>query len=185
LGSCGCAGGGESCPVAQLMSRVDCVGVLLVWWWCCLVWWWCLLALSNVWYGSNSLVPPTMICLCQNGCHGVPFIVFWSPPQVDTSSGDSCFHLVSKLLVVKPSCMSITWGSSKIRYFHVDNYEHYLGFKYRKIFWNALLGVQVKEDIFEWISMNITWGSSKGRYFEVDNYPRWHDDYPLIIFIFG
>jgi hypothetical protein len=31
--------------------------------------------------------------------------------------------------------------------------------------------------------MNITWGSSIGRYFEVDNYPRWHDDYPLLIFI--
>jgi hypothetical protein len=119
---------------------------------------------------------------CQNGCQGVPFIVFWCPPQVDTSSGDSCFHLVSKLLVVKLSCMSITWGSSKRRYFHVDNYEHYLGFKYRKIFWSALLGVQVKEDILKWITMNITWGSSIGRYFEVDNYPRWHDDYPLIIF---
>jgi hypothetical protein len=47
----------------------------------------------------------------------------------------------------------------------------------------ALLGVQVKEDIFKWITMSITWGSSIGRYFEVDNYPRWHDDYPLIIFI--
>jgi hypothetical protein len=43
--------------------------------------------------------------------------------------------------------------------------------------------VQVKEDIFKWITMNITWGASKGRYFQVDNYPRWHDDYPLLIFI--
>jgi hypothetical protein len=60
----------------------------------------------------------------------------------------------------------------------------------------ALLVVQVKEDIFKWITMNITWvqvkedilkcitwDSSIGRYFEVNNYPRWHDDYPLIIFI--
>jgi hypothetical protein len=43
----------------------------------------------------------TMILWGQNGCHGVPFIAFWCPPQVDTSSGDSCFNLVSKLLVVK------------------------------------------------------------------------------------
>jgi hypothetical protein len=31
--------------------------------------------------------------------------------------------------------------------------------------------------------MSITWGSSIERYFQVDNYPRWHDDYPLKIFI--
>jgi hypothetical protein len=37
----------------------------------------------------------------------------------------------------------------------------------------ALLGVQVKEDIFKWITMNITWGSSIGRYFEVDNYEHY------------
>jgi hypothetical protein len=47
----------------------------------------------------------------------------------------------------------------------------------------ALLGDQVKEDIFKWITMKFTWGSSIRRYFEVDNYPMWHDDYPLLIFI--
>jgi hypothetical protein len=124
----------------------------LCWWWwilpCCsthergglcggvagvmvmfLVWWWCFLILSNVWSYPNSLVTFYHEFMVSNACHGVPFIVFWSSPQVDTSSGDSCFHLVSKLLVVKLSCMGITWGSSKRRYFHVDNYEHYLGFK--------------------------------------------------------
>jgi hypothetical protein len=50
--------------------------------------------------------------------------------------------------------MSITWGSSKGRYFQVDNYP--------KIF-------------LKWITIL--------RYFQVDSYPRWHDDYPLIIFI--
>jgi hypothetical protein len=59
----------------------------------------------------------TMILWGQMDAMGVPFIVFCYPPQVDTSSGDSCFNLVSKLLVVKLSCMSITWGSSKGRYF--------------------------------------------------------------------
>jgi hypothetical protein len=131
------------------MSRVDCVVLLVV----RLLWWWCLLILPNVWSDPNSLVTSHHEFMVSNACHGVPFIVFWSPPQVDTSSGDSCFHLVSKLLVVKLSCMGITWGSSKRRYFHMDKYEHYLGLKYRKIFWNALLGVQVKEDIFKWITI--------------------------------
>jgi hypothetical protein len=60
--------------------------------------------------------------MVSNGCHEVPFIEFLCPPQVDTSSGDSSFNLMSKVLVVKISCMSITWGSSKGRYFQVDNY---------------------------------------------------------------
>jgi hypothetical protein len=103
-------------------------------WWCC----WCDGDISwpYLMYDKTQIhwCPPTMILWCQNGCQGVPFIVSWGSPQVDTSSDDSCLSKVSKLLVVKLSCMSITWGSSKGRYFQVDNYEHYLGFKYRKIF---------------------------------------------------
>jgi hypothetical protein len=87
--------------------------VLLVWWWRC----WCDGGVSGPYlmYDMAQIrwCPSTMILWCQNGCQGVPFIVSGGSPQVDTSSDDSCSSKVSKLLVVKLSCMSITWGSSK------------------------------------------------------------------------
>jgi hypothetical protein len=48
----------------------------------------------------------------------------------------------------------------------------------------ALLGVQVKEDIFKRITiLRYFQVDNYPKIFQVDNYPRWHDDYPLLIFI--